>query len=338
MKQLEIADTYLLEDLRLVEREKPASPGPGEVMVKMGAVSLNFRDLLVATGNGHWRPTPGRVPGSDGAGRVVEVGEGVSRFAVGDRVITTILPNWISGPMTEEKSRGSLGGVAADGVLAEFRVLNAESLVLAPDYLTDAQAATFPTAGLTAWHALQRAGELGPDSTLLVQGTGGVSLFALQIGLASGAKVLATSGSDSKIERLKALGAHATVNYQQRPEWSQDVLALTEGKGADVTVDIGGASTLHQSVKAAAHYGVIGIVGLTGGLEATFNVAQVFFKNLRIEGIETGSREMLEAMLSWFSARQIVPVVDSIYSFENSREAFLHLQSGQHVGKVCITF
>ena len=338
MKQLEITDSYSLNDLHIVERAKPAAPGPGEVMVKMGAVSLNFRDLLVATGNGHWRPTPGRVPGSDGVGQVVEVGEGVTRFAVGDRIITTILPNWISGPMNDENSRGSLGGVAADGVLAEYRVLNAESLVLAPDYLTDAQAATFPTAGLTAWHALQRAGKLGPNSTLLVQGTGGVSLFALQIGLASGAKVLATSGSDSKIERLKALGAHATVNYQQQPEWSQDILALTEGKGADITVDIGGASTLHHSVRAAAHYGVICIVGLTGGLEASFNVSQVFFKNLRIEGIETGSREMLEAMLSWFSERQIAPVVDSIYPFENSREAFLHLQSGQHFGKVCITF
>jgi len=338
MKQLEIADTYSLNDLRIVERAKPAAPGPGQVMVKMGAVSLNFRDLLVATGNGHWKPAPGRIPASDGVGRVVEVGEGVTRFAVGDRIITTILPHWISGPMSDENSKGSLGGVAVDGVLAEYRVLDAESLVLAPDYLTDAQAATFPTAGLTAWHALQRAGQLTSDSTLLVQGTGGVSLFALQIGLASGAWVLATSGSDSKIERLKALGAHATVNYQRQPEWSKDVMALTDGKGVNVTVDIGGASTLHQSVISAAQYGVVCIVGLTGGLEATFNVSQVFFKNLRIEGIETGSREMLEAMLSWFSERGIVPVVDSVYEFENSREAFLHLQSGQHVGKVCITF
>jgi len=338
MKQLEITDSYRLEDLRIVDRPHPASPGPGQVLVKMGAVSLNYRDLLVTTGQGRWRPPVGRVPGSDGVGRVIEVGADVTRFSPGDRVITTILPNWISGPMTNENSGSSLGGVNIDGVLAEYRLFNAESLVLAPDYLTDVQAATFPTAGLTAWHALTRAGTLTTDTKLLVQGTGGVALFALQIGVACGAKVFATTSSDKKRQQLESLGAHLTLNYQQDKNWSEKILALTEGDGVDIVVDIGGASTLGQSVTSAGHYGVICIVGLTGGLEASFNVSEVFFKNLRIEGIETGSREMLEAMLRWFSEKQILPVVDSIYPFENSRDAFLHLQSGQHVGKVCITF
>ena len=269
---------------------------------------------------------------------VIKVGKGVTRFKAGDRVMTMILPKWISGPLTPEKRIGGLGGPAADGVLAELLLMDAEGLVLAPAHLGDEQAATLPTAALTAWHAITRADVLRPGATILVGGTGGVSLFALQIGVAAGARVLVTSSSVEKLARMKELGAFAGVNYRDRPDWADEVVALTDGRGVDLAIDIGGASSLNESVRATAMGGVVGIVGLVGGLMATINLAEIFQRNLRLDGIETGSRDMLEAMIAWFEQKEIVPIVDCVFSFEDSGAALKYLQAGKHTGKVCITF
>lgn len=338
MRQLEVPATFDLDDLLPVERPDPGNPGPGQVLVRMKAASLNFRDLLVATGHDRWRPPAGRVPGSDGVGEVVMVGEGVTRFQSGDRVMTTILPNWISGTLTPEKRNGGLGGPAANGVLSELLLLNAEGLVKPPRHLSDLQASTLATAALTAWHAITRADALRPDATILVGGTGGVSLFALQIGKAAGARVLMTSSSDEKLERMKALGAFAGVNYRDRPNWAEDIVALTNGRGVDLAIDVGGATSLNESIRATATGGAVGIVGLVGGLVATINLAEIFQRNLRLDGIETGHREMLEAMIAWFEQKGIVPVIDRVFPFDDSKAALKYLQAGHHVGKVCIAF
>lgn len=338
MRQIEVPASYSLDDLIPVERPDPGEPRSGQVLVRMRAASLNFRDILVATGHDRWRPPHGRIPGSDGVGHVIAVGKGVTRFKAGDRVMTTILPNWISGPLTPEKRSGGLGGPAADGVLAELRLLDAEGLVRAPAHLGDEQAATLPTAALTAWHAITRAGALRSGATILVGGTGGVSLFALQIGVAAGARVLMTSGSAEKLARVAELGAFAGVNYRGRTDWADEVVGLTDGRGVDLAIDIGGASSLNESIRATAMGGAVAIVGLVGGLMATINLAEIFQRNLRIDGIETGSREMLETMVAWFEQEGIVPFVDRVFPFENSRAALKYLQEGKHMGKVCVAF
>lgn len=338
MLQLRIPASFDLNDLALSEVEAPCSPGRGQILVRMSAVSLNYRDMMVATGHDRWRPPVGRVPGSDGVGTVLQVGEGVARFTVGDVILTTILPKWLSGPLAEEKRQGGLGGPTADGVLSELVLLEAAGLVLAPNYLDSVQAATLPTAGLTAWHALTRANALRPDATILTEGTGGVSLFALQLAVAAGATVIATSSSSEKLEKLRTLGASGGVNYREQPDWADAVVTLTGGKGVDLAIDIGGASSLNESIRATAMGGAVSVVGLVGGLDATINLAEIFQKNLRLDGIETGSRSMLEAMIAWIEQRRIFPVIDRTFAFDQSSAAFRHLQSGKHMGKVCIAF
>jgi len=264
------------------------------------------------------------------------VGPGSNGISVGQRVITTILPKWISGPLTVQKREGGLGGPAADGVLAERILLDATAVVPAPGYLTDVEAATLPCAALTAWHALTRAGSLRPDSTVLVEGTGGVSLFALQIAASAGAKVIATSSTEAKLDRLRELGAAATVNYRKRSSWGVEVVDLTDGQGVDHAIDIGGATTLEQSISSVSMEGVVSVVGLVGGLRAEINLAEIFQKNLRLDGIETGSRSMLEDLVRWFDIKRLHPIIDRTFPFQDSNAAFLHLKAGGHIGKVCV--
>jgi len=337
MLVLEAASTFDLSDLRPVARRDPPQPGPGQALVRMKAVALNFRDLMVVTGRDRWRPPVGRIPGSDGVGVVQSVGPGTERVRVGQRVMTTILPNWISGPLTMQKREGGLGGPAADGVMAELVLMDAAGLVPAPDYLTDIEASTLPVAALTAWHALTRARSLRPDATVLTEGTGGVCLFALQIAAAAGARVIATSSTDAKLERLREFGASATINYVQRRNWSYDVLALTNGRGVGHAIDIGGATTLNQSISSVGIEGVVSVVGVVGGLNAEINLAEVFQKNLRLDGIETGSRSMLEDLLAWLDTKRIHPIIDKVFAFEEAEAAFRHLKAGGHMGKVCLT-
>ncbi len=338
MRLIETPQSYKLHDLIPTNREDLPQPGHGQVLIRTRAVSLNYRDLLVVTGYTRWTPPAGRIPCSDAVGEVIAVGENVSRFRIGDRVMTAILPNWRDGQLTAAKREGGLGGPAKDGVLASMLLADAESIVAVPDYLSDIEASTLPTAALTAWHALTRANALRSNATILIGGTGGVSIFALQIARAAGARVLMTSGSDEKIEKVIKLGAHAVVNYRKDPDWSQQVVALTEGRGVDLAIDIGGASTLNESIRSTAIGGTTAIVGLAGGLEATINLAEIFQRNIRLDGIETGSVRMLEDMLDWFNSKKIKPVINHVFNFEESQQAFQALKHGNHIGKICITF
>ena len=336
MRAIRIPASYALKDLEQVEVPEPADPKPGEVRLRMHAVALNYRDLLVARGVDRWRPPAGRIPASDGVGVVEAVGPGVERVRPGQRVMTTILPNWIAGPLTAEKREGGLGGPGRDGILAEKVVLSADAVVPAPEYLSDVEAATLPCAGVTAWHALTRAGSLRPGATVLVQGTGGVALFALQLAVSAGAKVIATSSADSKLETVRNLGAIATINYRKQPDWDAEVMRLTNGAGVGHVIDIGGGDSLMRSMSAVGFEGIVSIVGLVGGMRAEIDIGVAFQKNLRLDGVETGSRTMLEDLSRWMEQHQIRPVIDAVYALDAAREAFSRMEDGAHVGKVCI--
>lgn len=336
MLKVEVSDRFAIEELRPREGLHPGPPGPGQVLLRMKAVGLNYRDLMVATGYDRWRPPVGRIVCSDGVGIVEAVGKGVTRFEPGDMALTTLLPNWISGTLTAEKRDGGLGGPAADGVLAQFVRIDAEALVRPPRHLTAVESATLPAAGVTAWHVLTRADALRSDATIVVGGTGGVSLFAIKLALAAGARVIVTSSSDAKLDRVRAMGAYATVNYAKRADWGDEVVAITDGAGVDLVVDIGGAASLAGSIRAAGINGVVSVVGLVGGLQATIDLAEVFQKNLRLDGIETGSRSMVEEMIDWMEAHHVRPVVDRTFEMADAPAAFEHLRSGSPFGKVCI--
>lgn len=324
--------------MHVVEREEPAAPLPGQVLVRVRAVSLNYRDILVARGFQRWQPPSGRIPGSDAAGEVIATGTAVARVKPGDRVMSTILPRWIDGPLTAQKLDGSLGGAHADGVLAEYVLLDAESVVPIPDYLSDVEGACLPCAALTAWHALSRADSLRPGATVLVQGTGGVSLFALQLAVAAGAQVIVISSSDQKLARARELGAIASINYRTRVDWDREVLRITNGQGVQHVIDVGGASTIESSISAAAFEGTVSIVGLIGGLDAKVDLSTIFIKNLRVHGVETGSRRMLEAMAAWMSERGMHPMVDRRFALDEVCAAFHYLAAAAHMGKVCVVF
>jgi len=335
IRAIEVARSRRLNDLTPVARPAPGVMLPGQVRVRMEALALNFRDLLVATAHDRWASPDGRILGSDGAGIVTALGPGTHRFRSGDRVLTTILPNWIDGVLSAEKSTGALGGPVADGVFAEQIQLQEAGLVRVPVYLSSLEAATLPVAALTAWHALSRAQVLRPRAKILIEGAGGVSLFALQIALAAGAEVIAVGRSDEKLLRLQRLGASAVVNSLSTPDWGRRVWEMTS-EGVDAVIDIGGASTLNQAIGAAAFGGTVAVVGLAGGLESTVDVADIFRKNLRLEGIETGSRSMLEEMIGWLEQKGIRPIIDRVFAFDDCAEGFQYLQEGSHFGKVAI--
>jgi NADPH:quinone reductase-like Zn-dependent oxidoreductase len=322
------------DGIRLEERERPAV-GSGDALVRTEAVALNYRDLLVIKGVGRWRPPVGRIPCSDACGIVEEVGPNVKGLKVGDRVISTILPNWLSGPLEASKLVGSLGGSSADGVLGELVSLRANSLVPVGSRLTSSEWATLPCAALTAWQSLCRANSLRADQSVLIQGTGGVSLFALQFAIAAGARVVITSSSDAKLKRALALGAAAGVNYRTSEDWVAEAKALSP-EGYDQVIDVGGASTLSNSIDLAAYEGTISVVGLIGGLEACLDITPVFSKNLRIDGIEVGSRAMLNDMIAWCDGHRIKPVIDRVFYRDTAGEAFAHLASAAHFGKIVI--
>jgi NADPH:quinone reductase-like Zn-dependent oxidoreductase len=336
MRAIEVHPPFGIGHLRIVERPQPPAPGPGQVLVRIRAAALNYRDLLVVSGFERWRPPAGRIPCSDAAGEIVATGPDVARVRAGERVLSTILPRWIDGPLAAPKLAGSLGGAGADGVLAEYVLLSADSVVRAPDYLSDVEAATLPCAALTAWHALTRAESLRPGASLLVQGTGGVSLFALQFASASGTRVIVTSSSDEKLVRASELGAAATINYQSRPQWDHEVQRLTDGAGVDHVIDVGGAATLARAIAAARYEGTVSIVGLIGGLRADLDLSSIFIKNLRLHGVETGSRRMLEEMIDWMAQRCLRPVISECVPMEDVRSAFRRMEGAQHFGKICI--
>ena len=334
MRAVEAA-AFGLDALRLVERPVPR-PGRGEILVRVKAASLNYRDLVIL--KGVYRPDLPLpyVPASDGCGEVVELGPGVARFRVGDRVVPTYTQGWIDGlPTPEMRAQRTLGGPLA-GLLQDYVVVPAEDAVAAPVHLSDEEAATLPIAALTAWSVLQE-GRVKPGDWVLVEGTGGVAVFALQLAKLAGARVVALSSSDDKLARARTLGADATINYRTTPEWAGPVREATGGRGVDIAVETGGAATLPQALAAAAFGGFVGVVGFVGGFEAVVDVRRLLGPMVRVQGIAVGSRSRFEAMNRAIAAHGLRPVVDSTFPLEAAAEAFALMERGGHFGKIVIS-
>ena len=321
----------------LALREGPApQPGPGQVLVRMRAASLNYRDLMVVTGRyARGGPLPDLIPLSDGAGEVAEVGAGVTRVKPGDRVAGIFMQTWLGGDIDPADAASSLGG-AIHGVLAEYVVFDQQGLVPLPAHLSFEDGATLPCAAVTAWNALYAGKPLRVGESVLVLGTGGVSIFALQLAHAAGARVIATSSSDGKLAQAKALGASDGVNYRQFPEWQDEVLRLTGGRGVDHVVEVGGPGTLPRSIAAARLGGQVHQIGVLTGAGGQIDPSISMRKGLILRGIYVGSRQMFEAMNRAIEFHQISPVIDRVFGFEEAKAAYAHLQSQAHVGKVVI--
>ena len=335
MKLFEIREAFGLENLKLAERSTP-EPAADEVVVQIRAASLNFRDLLVVQGKYNPRMKLPRVPLSDGAGEVAAVGAGVSMWKAGDRVVIPFMPAWLEGELDEVKAASALGG-AVDGVLSEFVVVRAGALLPAPEHLSFEQAATLPCAAVTAWNGLFVSGNLQPGQTLLLQGTGGVSLFGLQFGKAAGAKVVLISSSDEKLKRARALGADETINYRAEPDWEKRVLAVTGGRGVDLTLEVGGAGTLSKTLRATRYSGHVSLIGVLAGIAGDVQTGHILHKAITVRGIYVGSRAMFADMNRTISQHQLKPVIDRVFPFESTPEALRHLESAQHFGKIVIT-
>jgi NADPH:quinone reductase-like Zn-dependent oxidoreductase len=329
-------DAFGLENLKFAERPTP-QPGAGEVLVKLLAVSLNFRDLLVVQGKYNPRMKLPRVPVSDGAGEVVAVGEGVTAWKPGDRVVIPFMPAWSKGPLSATTSASALGG-DVDGLLREFAVISADALLPIPPHLSFEQAATLPCAGVTAWNGLFDSGNLQAGQTVLLQGTGGVSLFGLQFAKAAGATVILTSSSDAKLERARALGADHVLNYKSEPAWDKRVLEITGGRGVDVTLEVGGTGTLSKTCRATAFSGHVSLIGVLAGIAGEVQIGHILHKALTVRGIYVGSREMFASMNAAIMQHKLEPVIDRVFDFNESIAAFQHLETGQHFGKVVIRF
>lgn len=310
-----------------------AAPGPGEVRVRLRANSVNYRDLSTVSDPVSRGIVLPRIPNSDGAGEVLAVGPGVTDFAPGDRVAGCFFQNWQDGACSPEAMASALGG-ALDGVLAEEANLSAAGLVKFPDHLTYAEAATLPCAALTAWRALVDVGRLKAGDTVLLLGTGGVSIFALQFATLMGARAIVTSSSDEKLETARGLGAWQTVNYRATPDWEQTVLEMTEGRGVDLTVEVGGAGTLAKSIAATRVAGTIGMIGvLTGG---QVDPAAVMRKSITLQGIYVGSRRLFQDMNRAIAAAQLHPVIDDTFAFDDAPKAYRAMQAAGHFGKLVI--
>jgi NADPH:quinone reductase-like Zn-dependent oxidoreductase len=338
MRGLQVTEPWGLDRLEVVEMADPA-PGPGEVLVRMKAVSLNYRDFLMV--GGVYGRAPAMIgpviPFSDGCGVVEQVGPGVTRFAVGDRVATMFFQGWISGPPTLEKVSTALG-LPIPGAGRELAVFSQEGLSKVPEFLSDEEVSTLPCAALTAWRALFEDARPQPGDTVVLQGTGGVSIFGLQFAHAAGLRTLITSSSDEKLERAKALGADVGVNYRTTPEWAKPVREATGGVGADVILEVGGGGTIEQSMRAIRIGGHIAIIGVVAGAGNPFNPASLIGNSAKLQGLSVGSREMFEAMCRAIELHHIAPVVDKVFPWTQARAAFEAMAGGEHFGKIVLTF
>lgn len=321
-----------LENLALTERPDPV-PGPGQVLVRVRAVSLNYRDLLVAKGLYNPRMPLPRIPCSDAAGEVDAVGDGVTSVKPGDRVCGTFCQNWDDGQLSEAAARSALGA-DLDGVLSELVLLQERGIVPIPSHLTFEEAATLPCAAVTAWNALTNGIDVA-GKTVLLQGTGGVSVFALQFAKALGAKVLITSGSDEKLARTMQIGADAGTNYRTNPDWEKWAKQQTGGAGVDLVVEVGGAGTLDRSVKATRYGGRIALIGVLAG-GTGFNPLGMMMRGIGLQGIFVGSRAMFLAMNRLIEQKQLRPVIDRVFPFDAAPDAYRHLEAAGHFGKVVI--
>jgi NADPH:quinone reductase-like Zn-dependent oxidoreductase len=310
--------------------------GTGEVRIRVHAVSLNYRDLMVASGNYLVTVDEPIIPCSDGAGEVIEIGHGVSRYKPGDRVAASFFPCWQDGPTSAQKIRHALGG-DVDGMLAQEVCLDQDAVVPLPDTLSYVDACTLPCAGVTAWNAIfVSSNNVKPGDTVLLLGTGGVSVLGLQIAKAAGLSAIITSSSDQKLQRARELGADHTINYTTTPEWHEEVLRVTDGQGANVVLEVGGKGTVNRSVLAAAMGGTVAIIGGVSGFGGEVNPAALLSGAKRMVGIFVGSRAMLENVIRFAQVTDLKPVVDRVFPFHLAQEAYRYMESGSHFGKVVI--
>ncbi len=323
-----------LENLQLSERPTP-EPQPHEALVRLRAVSLNYRDLLTIQGKYNPRMKLPRVPVSDGAGEVVSVGSAVTSWKPGDRVVIPFMPDWLEGPPETAKSATALGG-EVDGLLREFAAIRADALLPIPNHLSFEEASTLPCAAVTAWNGLFVSGNLQPGQTLLLLGTGGVSLFGLQFGHLAGATIILTSSNEAKMEQARALGAHHTINYRTTPDWEKEVLKITGGHGVDLTLEVGGAGTLARTLRSTRPGGQVSLIGILTGGEGDVKLGQILHKAIKVHGIYVGSREMFVRMNQAIGQHRLKPVIDRVFSFADTPEAVRHLESGRHFGKIVI--
>jgi NADPH:quinone reductase-like Zn-dependent oxidoreductase len=311
-------------------------PGAGEVLVAIKAVSLNYRDLAVVTGRYPRNPAEPTIIASDGAGEVIAVGDGVTAFRAGDRVAGSFFQKWIAGPYAREYGASALGG-AIPGVLTQFRVFDQAGLIRIPEHFSYQEGATLPCAGLTAWNALVPSMHVQAGDTVLLLGTGGVSIFGLQFAKLHGARVIITSSSDEKLARAKALGADETINYKTTPEWDKEVLRLTAGRGVDMVLEVGGGETFTRSMNSVRASGQMAVIGVLSGVAGTIPVGLIGIQTLSVRGIFVGSVAMFEDMNRAITANQLRPVIDRVFPFEQSADALRYLQSAQHFGKIVIS-
>ncbi|MFN3657170.1 MAG: zinc-dependent alcohol dehydrogenase family protein [Pseudolabrys sp.] len=333
MKAYEVRETTGLDGLVLNRARPVEAPGPGQIVVRMRACALNYRDQGAIRGIYGYTKFP-VIPLSDGAGEVAAVGAGVSRFKVGDRVASTFFQTWPGGRMPADVSRHSLGGMI-DGVLCEYAVLSENGAIHIPDALSFEQAATLPCAAVTAWNAIVETGKVRAGESVLVLGTGGVACFALAFARMHGAFVISTSSSDEKLARTRAMGADATVNYTLYPEWQEEVLKLTGGAGVDHVLEVGGAGTLERSMAAVRPGGSIYVIGALAG-PGSINPRMINRKAIKLQGIHVGSRDMFAAMNRAIVQSGFQPVIDRVFPFEDAKAAYAHQQSGNHFGKIVI--
>jgi NADPH:quinone reductase-like Zn-dependent oxidoreductase len=327
-------ERFGIDELSRVEIETP-SPAEHEVLVRLRATSINYRDMMMVDGSYNPKLKLPLVPFSDGAGEVVELGNSVTRWMVGDRVCPIFMQRWIDGELDYAKSKTTLGG-DLDGCLREYGTFHEESVVRIPDHLSFEEAACLPCAAVTAWNALMVTGGLRSEETVLLQGTGGVSIFALQFSKLAGARAFITSSSNEKLERARQLGADETLNYHEREDWDNWVLELTNKRGVDHIVEVGGAGTLRRSMRAARIDGHIAVIGVVAG-KGDFPVSPIFMKALRLTGVFVGSRKMFEDMNEAIERSGMKPVVDRVFSFDQVRDALKYLKKGSHFGKTVAT-
>jgi NADPH:quinone reductase-like Zn-dependent oxidoreductase len=334
MKAIILEERRGPEGLSLVERPIP-EPRRQELLIRVGATSLNYRDVEIVNGTYHTAFALPLLPLSDGVGEVIAVGEDVTRFRVGDRACSTFWQRWVGGSFRMAEPSYQRGG-PLDGLLAEYALLDEQAAVHAPHNLSDVEAATLPCAAVTAWQALVTEGAIKAGDTVLVQGTGGVSLFALQFAHASGARVIVTSSSDDKIARAKDLGAFAGINYRANPEWSGAALELTGGRGVDHVIEVGGPQSFEQSLRASARRGQINVIGYLGGKDGMINPLEIFNKQVQVRGIPVGSRESFEAMIRAIETNNLKPVIDRTFLWTDVAEALRYVESGSRFGKITL--
>ena len=335
MKAIQLVAPGGLDKLKLVDLPAPAAPAAGEIQVRVHASSLNFHDLGVVLGR--MGAPDGRIPMADGAGVVTAVGTGVTEFAVGDAVVSTFFPQWQSG-RNVPSNFSTVPGDGLDGYARELINMPATAFTHAPKGWSHAEAATLTTAGLTAWRALVVDGRIQAGDTVLVLGTGGVSIFALQMAKSMGARVIATTSSNAKKDKLQALGADVVINYAETPEWGDAVLAATGGRGADIVVEVGGAGTLPQSIRACTPGGHIALIGVLTGIGGPVPTVEMMRKQQTLKGLIVGSREQQQDMVRALEQFAWKPVIDSRYPLEQMGEAFAHQAAGKHFGKICLEY